>query len=87
VIAAAIICRAVTRKKSSTDRIDGFRGLIAQTAHEQHQMQRHCGGLLAQSDDKPFADFCAERRVVNVVDLNASLVHGKDHEISDLRVR
>jgi hypothetical protein len=83
VIVAATIGRATTRKKSSTDRIDGYQRLIAQTAREQPQMPRHSDGHLAQTDGKPFADFPAERRVVNVVDLKVSSVHGIDHEISD----
>jgi hypothetical protein len=50
-------------------------------------MVGHSDGILAQTDDKPFADFQAERHVVGVVDLNVSLVHGMDHEISNLLVR
>jgi hypothetical protein len=50
-------------------------------------MAGHSNGLLAQTDDKSFADFPAERHVMDVVNPNVSLVHGMDHEISDLLVR
>lgn len=60
--------------------IDGF---IAQLSHEGHQMRRHPNGLLAQTNDKSFTDFPAERRVVDVADLNVTLV---DHEISNLLI-
>jgi hypothetical protein len=42
-------------------------------------MWRHSNGPLAQADDKPFADFLAERCVMDVTDLNVSLVRGMDH--------
>ena len=47
-------------------------------------MWRHSSGPLAQTDGKPFTDFLAERRVMDVADLNVTLVRGIDHEISDL---
>jgi hypothetical protein len=81
VIVAATFSRATTRKKSSTDRTDGYQRLIAQTAREQLQVPRHSDGHLAQTDGKPFPNFPAERRVVNVVELNVSSVHGIDHDI------
>ena len=39
-------------------------------------MWRHSNGPLAQTDDKPFTDFLAERRVMDVADLNVNLVRG-----------
>ena len=62
----------------------GFGGLIAQLSHEHHQMWRHSNGALAQTDDKPFTDFLAERRIMDVADLNVTLVRGIGHEVSDL---
>jgi hypothetical protein len=47
-------------------------------------MLRHSDGRLAQIDDKPFADFAADRRVVNAVDPDVTSVHGINHGISDL---
>lgn len=70
VIAAVIICRA---------------GLIAQPAHEPHQLHGHCNGLLTETNDKPFAYFVAECCAMNVIDLDVSSVRGRDHEISDLQ--
>jgi hypothetical protein len=40
---------------------------------------------LAQTDGESFADFPAKRRVMDVADLNGTLVHGIDHKMSDLR--
>jgi len=37
-------------------------------------MWRHSNGPLAQADDKPFTDFLAERCVMDVTDLNVSLL-------------
>jgi hypothetical protein len=74
------------RRKKILQRIwiHGLRGLIAQLSHQHHQIWRHSNGLLAQTDDKPFTDFLAERRVMDAADLNVTLVRGINHEISDL---
>lgn len=79
---------ALMRKKAlQRIRIDGFRGLIAQSTHERHQMWGHRNGLVAQTDDQSLTDFSAERRDMDVVDLIVFLVRRVDHEISDLLLR
>jgi hypothetical protein len=76
-----------SRKNGFTDRDRPFRGLIAQSSYEHHQLRRHSNGPLAQTDDEPFTDFLAERRVMDVADPNVALVRAIDHDISDLLVR
>ena len=54
-------------------------------SHEHQQTWRYFNGVLAQTDDEPFTDFPAKRRVMDVADLNVTLARGIDHKMSDLR--
>jgi hypothetical protein len=54
-------------------------------SHEHQQTWRYFNGILAQTDDESFTDFPAKRRVMDVADLNVTLVRGIDHKMSDLR--
>ena len=54
-------------------------------SQEHQQTWRYSNGVLAQTDDEPFTDFPAKRRVMDVADLNVTLVRGIGHKISDFR--
>jgi len=43
-------------------------------------MRRHSNGHLAHPNAQPFADFMAERQVMDMADLNVSLMRGIGHE-------
>jgi hypothetical protein len=66
-------------------KVADFGGLIVQMSHEHQQTWWYFNGGLAQTDGESFADFPAQRRVMDVADLNVTLVRGIDHKMSDLR--
>jgi len=43
-------------------------------------MRRHSNGHLTHPNAKPFTDFIAERQVMDMADLNVSLMRGIGHE-------
>ena len=50
-------------------------------------MRRHTGGLWFHTDGKPFADFRADRDVMEAAELDVALLRGMSHEVSNTSAR